>query len=124
MMIARVWRGETRRAAADAYVEYLVRTGVQACRETPGNQGVYVLRRLAPAGAEFVFVSLWDSFEGIRRFAGNEPEKAVFYPEDERFLIRREDAVSHYEVAVPSTAPGPSESAAPKSFAGFLLRHE
>ena len=122
-MIARVWRGETRRAAADAYVEYLQRTGVRACRETPGNQGVYVLRRVGPAEAEFVFVSLWDSYDGIRRFAGPELDKAVFYPEDERFLVRREDAVRHYEVAAPLPAGGRLEPATP-SLARFLLRHE
>ncbi len=123
-MIARVWRGETRRELADAYVEYLIRTGVRACRETPGNQGIYVLRRLEPAGAEFVFVSLWDSYDGIRRFAGPEPEKAVFYPEDERFLVRREELVSHYEVAVPPDPLARIEPAARPSFARFLIRHE
>ncbi len=123
-MIARVWRGVTRRELADTYVEYLMRTGVRACRATPGNQGIYVLCRLEPAGAEFVFVSLWDSYDGIRRFAGPEPEKAVFYPEDERFLVRREELVSHYEVAVPPDPLGRSEPASRPSFARFLIRHE
>jgi heme-degrading monooxygenase HmoA len=53
---------------------------------------------------EFLLVSLWDSEEAIRRFAGEDIEKAVFYPEDEQFLIEKDDHVSHYEV-VNDTAP-------------------
>jgi heme-degrading monooxygenase HmoA len=48
--------------------------------------------------AEFLLVSLWDSEEAIRRFAGDDIDKAVFYPEDERFLVERDDHVWHYEV--------------------------
>ncbi len=123
-MIARVWRGATRPQAADAYVEYLLRTGVRACRETPGNRGVYVLRRPVGEAAEFVFLSLWDSYEGVRRFAGPAPEKAVFYPEDDRFLIRRENEVSHYEVAAPPEPASRAASPAASALARFLIRHE
>jgi hypothetical protein len=42
---------------------------------------------------------LWESEEAIRRFAGGEIDRAVFYPEDERFLVEREERVSHFEVA-------------------------
>ena len=48
--------------------------------------------------AEFLLVSLWDSEDAIRQFAGDDIEKAVFYPEDDRFLVERENRVSHYEV--------------------------
>jgi len=39
-LIARAWRGVTPAAKADAYLEYLERTGVRDCRATPGNRGV------------------------------------------------------------------------------------
>ena len=35
----------------------------------------------------------------IETFAGSHPEQAVFYPEDDRFLVERETVVSHFEVA-------------------------
>ena len=35
--------------------------------------------------------------DAVRGFAGDDVEKAVFYPEDERFLVDRELTVSHYE---------------------------
>jgi heme-degrading monooxygenase HmoA len=59
---------------------------------------VLALRRIVDNRAEFLLVSLWDSMESIRGFAGDDVNKAVFYPEDERFLIERDDHVSHFEV--------------------------
>jgi hypothetical protein len=43
--------------------------------------------------------TLWDSMEAIQAFAGDQPEVAVFYPEDDRYLVERQETVSHYEVA-------------------------
>jgi heme-degrading monooxygenase HmoA len=98
--IARVWRGVTAAEKADAYLEYLKRTGVADCRRTAGNRGVKVLRRIAEGRAEFMFVSYWESFDAIRRFAGPEPEKAVYYPEDRAFLVALEPTVVHFDVLV------------------------
>jgi heme-degrading monooxygenase HmoA len=97
-MIARTWRGATKAVDAESYLEYLHRTGFSEYQKTPGNRGVLGLRRIVGDRAEFLLVSLWDSEEAIRRFAGAEIEKAVFYPEDERFLIDRDRQVTHYEV--------------------------
>ena len=98
-MIARIWRGTTRRQDAEAYLAYLERTGVAEYRATPGNSGAWVLWREAGDLAEFVTLSFWDSEEAIRRFAGDDMSRAVFYPEDDRFLVRREATVEHYRVA-------------------------
>ena len=97
-MTARVWRGATSAADGDAYAAYLADTGVRDYRKTPGNRGVLVLRQQADDRARFTVVSLWDSLDAIRAFAGDEPERAVFYPEDDRFLVERDLTVNHYEV--------------------------
>lgn len=99
-LIARLWRGLTPADKADEYREYLNRTGVAACRRTAGNRGVEVFRRIEAGRAEFLFVSYWESLEAIRRFAGPEPERAVYYPEDRAFLLELEPNVTHYEVVV------------------------
>ena len=57
-----------------------------------------MLRRIAGERAEFVMISLWSSEDAIRGFAGDDISVAVFYPEDERYLIERELTVAHYEV--------------------------
>lgn len=97
-MMARTWRGATRAEDADAYVEYLEKTGFSEYRETPGNRGVLGLRRVVGDKAEFLLVTLWESEEAIRRFAGEDIERAVFYPEDDRFLVERDEHVNHFEV--------------------------
>jgi heme-degrading monooxygenase HmoA len=103
-MIARTWRGATKAEDGEVYLEYLHRTGFAEYRKTPGNRGVLGLRRIVNDRAEFLLVSLWESEEAIRQFAGDDIEKAVFYPEDERFLVDRDNHVSHYEVVF-DTAP-------------------
>ena len=97
-LIARVWHGVTDAARADEYAGYLERTGAQECRATPGNRGVYVLRRFKQNRAEFTFISLWESVEAIRRFAGEDYEKAHYYAEDRDFLLELEPFVKHYDV--------------------------
>ena len=97
-MIARTWRGVTRAEDADVYVEYLEKTGFHEYRATPGNLGVLGLRRVVDGRAEFLLVTLWESEEAIRKFAGEDIDRAVFYPEDDRFLIEKGERVDHFEV--------------------------
>jgi len=97
-MIARMWRGRTPAARADAYFAFLQRTGIADYRATAGNHGVRVLRRIDGDEAEFVLISLWESYEAIRRFAGDDVERAFYYPEDEDFLLTFEPTVTHVEV--------------------------
>jgi hypothetical protein len=47
---------------------------------------------------EFTMITVWDSLETITAFAGPDPERAVFYPRDEGFLIERDLTVRHYAV--------------------------
>jgi heme-degrading monooxygenase HmoA len=97
-LIARIWRGATRKTDASAYVDYVRETGLREYRATPGNQGAWVLWREVGDRAEFITLSFWESRDAIRGFAGDEIEHAVFYPEDDRFLVERELTVEHYEV--------------------------
>src|SRR5574341_449594 len=97
-LIARVWHGATDAARADEYAEYLERTGARECRATPGNRGVFVLRPIGHDRAEVTFISLWESIDAIRRFAGDDYEKAHYYPEDRDFLIELEPFVEHFDV--------------------------
>ena len=97
-MIARTWRGWTAAADADDYVDYVLDTGIRAYRETPGNRGAWILRRDDGDRTEFVTLSFWESRDAVRAFAGDEIDQAVFYPEDDRFLIERELHVHHYEL--------------------------
>ena len=90
--------GVTRASDADAYLDYLQATGLAEYRATPGNRGVLALRRITGDRAEFLLLTLWESEAAIRRFAGDDIERAVFYPEDDRYLVARDERVRHYDV--------------------------
>ena len=97
-MIARVWRGATLAENAEAYAAYLEETGMRSARELAGSRGTLVLRRVRGGYAEFETILLFDALENVRAFAGDELEQAVFFDEDDRFLVERELEVRHYEV--------------------------
>jgi heme-degrading monooxygenase HmoA len=83
----------------EAYVEYIERTGMAEYRQTPGNLGAYMLTRdLGDGRTEVITLSFWESREMIRGFAGDDIEQAVFYPEDDRYLVDRDTTVTHHEV--------------------------
>ena len=105
MSLARIWCGATRAADADAYLDYLQRTGLRAYAGTPGNEGIVCLRRVEGDRAEFMIVTLWRDQEAVEAFAGPEPERAVFYPDDEAFLVERDERVRHYEVSFSTVRP-------------------
>ena len=97
-MLARMWRGWTSNADTETYISYLHRTGLKAYRATPGNQAAYILHRPDGERTEFVTLTFWDSLDSVRMFAGDQYEQAVFYPEDDQYLVARETTSTHYEV--------------------------
>ena len=68
-MIARIWRGAVRTPDADEYAAYIGATGLAL-----------------------------ESLEAVKAFAGDDYETAVYYPDDERFLVERDATCAHYEV--------------------------
>lgn len=104
-MIARIWRGAVRSADGDAYIRYIEETGIAAYKACAGNRGAWLLSRdLGDGRTEIITLSFWESRDSIHEFAGADIEKAVFYPDDDRFLIERDATVSHFEVSAGSTA--------------------
>ena len=101
-MIARIWRGVTAAADAEVYLDYLKQTGLAEYVDSKGNQAVVALRRVRDGRAEFLLLTLWDSDESIRTFAGPDMERAVYYPEDDRFLVERGEHVDHFDVVFSS----------------------
>jgi len=97
-MIARIWRGKTKPSDAEAYLEYLFKSGIPAYRATRGNKGAWVLRRIDNDIAHFITLSFWESREAIAAFAGADIEVAKYYPEDEKYLLEFEPTVAHYEL--------------------------
>lgn len=70
--------------------------GLPACARQPR---AWLLWQAGGDRAEFVTLSFWESRAAIEGFVGQDIEKAVFYPDDEQFLIERDLTVQHYQVA-------------------------
>jgi heme-degrading monooxygenase HmoA len=96
-VIARIWRGVVRAEDAAAYRTYVEETGLREYRKTPGNRGAWLLQRIEGDRCEIVTLSLWESLDAVRGFTGDDSERAVFYPEDDRYLVERDTRVSHYD---------------------------
>jgi heme-degrading monooxygenase HmoA len=96
-MITRIWHGRTRITDADAYLKFLLTEGTREYREIPGNLSVRVWRSKETDFCHFWTVTEWDDFESIKRFAGEDFEKAKYYPFDEGMLLEFEEYVQHYE---------------------------
>lgn len=97
-MIARIWRGAVRTGDADEYAAYIGETGLAEYARTDGNRGAWMLRRDVGELTEFVTFTLWESLEAVKAFAGEDYETAVYYPEDDRFLVERDHSCAHYQV--------------------------
>jgi len=103
--IARTWHGRVPADKADDYHQYLLGTGIADYRSTPGNLGVLVQLRIDEERvAHFTLTTLWDSVASIIAFAGEDYERARYYPEDDDYLLEREPHVVHAEVLLASFA--------------------
>jgi heme-degrading monooxygenase HmoA len=97
-MIARIWRGAVRQEDGDVYEQYIRETGVAEYKATAGNLGVTMMRRQVGDRTEFMLLSLWESLDAVKAFAGEDYEKGVYYSEDDRYLVERDEKSSHWEV--------------------------
>jgi heme-degrading monooxygenase HmoA len=105
-MIGRIWKGVTKKEDTKRYLAYLKATGLKEYGATEGNLGTYVLTRQVGGNTEFLLLSLWRSMDDIKGFAGEEAEKAVYYPADKEFLLDMVPTVDHYEIAVAPATQG------------------
>jgi heme-degrading monooxygenase HmoA len=107
-MIVRQWHGRVPSAKAAQYREFLKARALPDYCSVPGLVSAHVLERSDGEVTHFVTLTFWDGMESIRRFAGDDVEKAKYYDEDRDFLLEFEPRVLHFEVAgqaLPPAAP-------------------
>jgi heme-degrading monooxygenase HmoA len=96
-MITRVWHGRTTVKQADSYLQFLLNNGTKEYRQTSGNISIKIWRKIEADCCHFYTVTEWKSLEAVKLFAGEDYEKAVYYPEDKGVLLEFEEKVRHYE---------------------------
>jgi heme-degrading monooxygenase HmoA len=95
-VVARWWRGITDPDQADAYEALLRTTVLPGIHRIPGYRGAYLFRRVLGNGVEFATLTLWDSMDAVRAFAGSEHATAVVPPEARRLLREWDQTATHY----------------------------
>jgi heme-degrading monooxygenase HmoA len=99
-MIARIWHGWTKPENADPYENLLRDDMFPAIRQIEGSKGAYLLRRDGEKEAEFVTITLFESLDAVRRFAGENYETAVLHPKAHALLSRYDARSEHYEIRI------------------------
>jgi heme-degrading monooxygenase HmoA len=96
-MITRTWHGRTSLQNADNYLYFLLHEGTKEYLQTAGNLSVKVWQHKERDCCHFWTVTEWRDIESIKSFAGEDYEKAKYYPQDEGILLEFEEKVNHYE---------------------------
>ena len=94
----RLWHGEVSIEKADEYEKFMIEKAAPDYGSVDGLLKLYFQRRNENKTAHFLLVTIWDSLESIKGFAGAEPEIAKYYPEDDEFLLEKEKTSSMYEI--------------------------
>jgi heme-degrading monooxygenase HmoA len=97
-MIVRMWHGRVPTVKAVAYRTFVTGRAIPDYQSVPGNRSVHILERPEGDVTHFITLTFWDSLDAIKGFAGEDVEKAKYYPEDDDFLLEFEERVVHYEV--------------------------
>jgi len=97
-MIARIWHGRTKAEDYEAYTDFLRNKAIPDYQSTKGFIKLVFLRNTKEDERHFTLITFWEDLDAIKNFAGEDYEKAKYYPEDKDYLLEFEERVTHYEV--------------------------
>jgi heme-degrading monooxygenase HmoA len=98
-MICRYWRGWASSANAATY-EKLLRTKVLPGINVKGYRGAYVMHREVAGTVEIATITLWDSLDAVKAFAGDNYQTAVVTDEAKALLSNFDRVCVHYETVM------------------------
>jgi heme-degrading monooxygenase HmoA len=105
-MIARFWTAKTSQAQASVYTDHLKNHVLATLRDVDGYVGARLLERGTSDGVEIVVITFWRSIDSIRKFAGDDIEKAVVNDDIVPLLLYYDRRVRHYDVVVEDDVNG------------------
>lgn len=101
-MIGRMWRGWTERDQADAYEAVFRGVVLPELDGVAGCHGAYLLRGDDGDAVQFVSLTLFDSLDAVRAFAGERYESAVISDEAAAVLRDFDTTAQHFAIVVKS----------------------
>lgn len=96
--ILRMWKAHSTPEKESGYVRHVTQKVFPRLRKIEGYRGAYLLHRAVGGAIELVVLTLWQSMEAVRRFAGTDPDRAIVEPEAKATLTGFDDVVTHFEV--------------------------
>jgi heme-degrading monooxygenase HmoA len=99
-MIARFWTAKVAKADVHVYANHLKSKVLTNLRKVDGYLGAKLLERETRDGVEIVVITLWQSLDAIRKFAGPDLEKAVVSDDIVSLFLQYDHRVRHYKVVV------------------------
>jgi len=94
----RLWHGKVDIEKADEYEKFMIKRAVPDYSSVDGLLKLYFQRRNEKTISHFLLITIWDSLESVKNFAGTEPELAKYYPEDDYFLLEKEKYTTLYQI--------------------------
>ena len=98
-MICRYWRGWASQANAPAF-EKILRSKVLPGISVKGYRGAYVMHREVAGTVEIATITLWDSLDAVKQFAGDDYQTAVVSDESKALLSNFDRVCVHYETVM------------------------
>ena len=97
-MVIRTWHGRTRLSDGDEYEAFMKERAAPDYGSAEGLKTLLFTRRNEADVSHFLLVTVWDSIDSVKKFAGENPEIAKYYPEDDDFLLEKEEYSQNYHV--------------------------
>ncbi|MFB9839338.1 hypothetical protein [Actinoallomurus acaciae] len=99
-MIARIWQARTGGPEdAERYREVFTTEVLGHLRGLEGFRGAYLLAREQAGAVEIRTLTLFDSIDAVRRFAGHDHERERVTPAARAALLDSDPVIRHYDVA-------------------------
>jgi len=98
-VIARLWHGWTSSENAARYEELLRKHILPGIHRVAGYEGAYLFRADLERESEFITLTLFESIDAVREFAGEDYEIAVVPMEARALLLRFDQKSKHYKIA-------------------------
>ncbi len=97
-MISRHWTAVLQPGQEERYLQHLKSETFPRLARIPGFVRATILSRPMEEGLEFRVVTVWESLEAVRAFAGESVEEAVVPAAVRELMVRFDPRVVHYDV--------------------------
>lgn len=98
-MIERHWGAIAKANMADHYIQHLRHETFPKLERIAGFKRASILRRDKSDGVQFLIVTVWESEDAIRAFAGDDPEQAVVPGVVREMMLQFDERATHFHHA-------------------------